>query len=122
MVLLLKHWKSRSSPGIVAGACARDHKNPFTLLLASGAGSHIRGLGYRANMAQRPASLAEAEPPLPDPATMVDAGWSNPVARQANKLKGAGSNPAPATNARSEEHTAEIPAPMRHTYAGLSLK
>src|SRR3546814_10333410 len=59
MVLLLKHWKSRSSPGIVAGACARDHKNPFTLLLASGAGSHIRGLGYRANMAQRPASLAE---------------------------------------------------------------
>src|SRR3546814_9753635 len=61
MVLLLKHWKSRSSPGIVAGACARDHKNPFTLLLASGAGSHIRGLGYRANMAQRPASLAEAE-------------------------------------------------------------
>src|SRR3546814_16029949 len=61
MVLLLKHWKRRSSPGIVAGACARDHKSPFTLLLASGAGSHIRGLGYRANMAQRPASLAEAE-------------------------------------------------------------
>jgi len=27
MVLTLKRWKSRASPGIIAGA---DHKNPFT--------------------------------------------------------------------------------------------
>ena len=27
----------------------------------------------------------------------IDAGWSSPVARQAHNLKGAGSNPAPAT-------------------------
>src|SRR3546814_12997331 len=44
-------------------------------------------------------ALRRLKPPLPDPATMVDAGWSSPVARQAHNLKVAGSNPAPATNA-----------------------
>src|SRR3546814_6408996 len=75
-------------------------------------------------------ALRRLKPPLPDPATMVDAGWSSPVARQAHNLKVAGSNPAPATNAiklhtpplqaalslqantpktlRSEEHKSEL--------------
>lgn len=33
------------------------------------------------------------------------AGWSSPVARQAHNLKVAGSNPAPATNAHTYEHS-----------------
>jgi hypothetical protein len=42
------------------------------------------------------------------------AGWSSPVARQAHNLKVAGSNPAPATNAklseRSEREALRCPA------------
>src|SRR5690242_1710091 len=80
MVLLLKQWKSRSSPGFATGAS----KNPFTMLKMplprlSRSGVFV----WRTN------------------ASDVGAGWSSPVARQAHNLKVAGSNPAPATNQQS---------------------
>ena len=77
MVLLLKQWKSRSSPGFETGAS----KNPFAMLkmpLSRLSRSGVFVFAYR----------------LSD----VGAGWSSPVARQAHNLKVAGSNPAPATN------------------------
>ena len=78
MVLLLKQWKSRSSPGFAGG---------------------VRGKPIHdvENAAFEPISeaafLFERES-----ASDVGAGWSSPVARQAHNLKVAGSNPAPATN------------------------
>src|SRR3954465_8113518 len=72
MVLLLKQWKSRSSPGFETGVS----KNPFTVSKAA-AGLPSGGFFVRVT---------------------GDAGWSSPVARQAHNLKVAGSNPAPATN------------------------
>ncbi len=70
MVLSLKRWKSRSSPGIEARAtCIHTHiQNPFT------------NVSYTLR--------------LP---TQTVAGWSSPVARQAHNLKVTGSNPVPAT-------------------------
>ncbi len=69
MVLLLKQWKSRSSPGFAGGVV----RNPFAMF--------SRPLpGNRAAV------------------FLFGAGWSSPVARQAHNLKVAGSNPAPATN------------------------
>ncbi len=76
MVLLLKQWKSRSSPGFETGAS----KNPFTISKAA-AGQPSGGFFVF--------GLRSAD---------VGAGWSSPVARQAHNLKVAGSNPAPATN------------------------
>ena len=68
MVLSLKRWKSRSSPGIEARAAirTRNAQNPFT-------------------MSHTPFAKANV------------AGWSSPVARQAHNLKVTGSNPVPAT-------------------------
>src|SRR6058998_2915220 len=78
MVLLLKQWKSRSSPGFAGGVKA----NPFAM-------------------------LKKPLPALPSGGFFVrvagDAGWSSPVARQAHNLKVAGSNPAPATNLKALE-------------------
>src|SRR5438105_12253277 len=79
MVLLLKQWKSRSSPGFETGAS----KNPFTISKAA-AGQPSGGFFVF--------GLRSAD---------VGAGWSSPVARQAHNLKVAGSNPAPATNQKS---------------------
>ena len=80
MVLPLKRWKSRASPGIKAGAL---RVNPFTCqgLL----GQTLKGPF---------AALFVFYPSKP---VFGDAGWSSPVARQAHNLKVAGSNPAPAT-------------------------
>ena len=85
MVLTLKRWKSRASPGIAAGGYGKTH-------------SHVR------------AFVAECEGPLRPflrlnrggclyPASLGSggAGWSSPVARQAHNLKVVGSNPTPAT-------------------------
>ena len=74
MVLSLKRWKSRTPPGLAAGA-ARIIK-PIHM-------SHD----------SRP-KLNEAKPHR-DQASV--AGWSSPVARQAHNLKVTGSNPVPAT-------------------------
>ena len=79
MVLTLKRWESRSSPGIVAGGCAV--KNPFTVRASSPY--------YKRAHAALFASPADAY--------IGAAGWSSPVARQAHNLKVVGSNPTPAT-------------------------
>src|SRR3990167_7618212 len=78
MVLPLKRWKSRSSPGIIAGGC---RENPFTISKAA-AGS-IRAAAFWSSGCTSEANGA--------------AGWSSPVARQAHNLKVVGSNPTPAT-------------------------
>ncbi len=39
--------------------------------------------------------------------TLIPAGWSSPVARQAHNLKAAGSNPAPATNLQTQSPAAK---------------
>src|SRR3954451_14418560 len=39
------------------------------------------------------------------PRHTYNAGWSNPVARQAHNLKVTGSNPVPATNSHTPQHT-----------------
>jgi hypothetical protein len=78
MVLPLKRWKSRSSPGIAAGAT----EIPFTL---------PKG---RDPTGSRPFCVSG----LLDAVPIIGAGWSSPVARQAHNLKVVGSNPTPATN------------------------
>ena len=81
MVLALKCWKSRSSPGIVAGEqrgfYLRTHSNVSPV---------------------RAARLRFVGGVCVSPGYTVDAGWSSPVARQAHNLKVTGSNPVPATN------------------------
>src|SRR5688500_12308835 len=73
MVLTLKRWKSRSSPGIVASELGN---NPFTSQRADPHGpALLASLGRQTGAA----------------------GWSSPVARQAHNLKVVGSNPTPAT-------------------------
>ena len=47
-------------------------------------------------LTSRPRSHLMTAPPAL--LSLIDAGWSSPVARQAHNLKVAGSNPAPATN------------------------
>src|SRR3982750_4752332 len=99
MVLLLKQWKSRSSPGFAGGG----NKSPFTVSKSRCRATERRLFLFR--------DFGPAD---------VGAGWSSPVARQAHNLKVAGSNPAPATSTiaalrggffssrsvvRSEEHT-----------------
>ena len=80
MVLLLKQWKSRSSPGIEARARSKSfNEEPI---------HNVR-------------TRAQPRGDIPSAA-----GWSSPVARQAHNLKVAGSNPAPATNQKPAWHTA----------------
>ena len=67
MVLLLKQWKSRSSPGLPDPEVT--HGKPFTLIIMS-TGKY--------------------------PNAFI-AGWSSPVARQAHNLKVVSSNLAPAS-------------------------
>ena len=76
MVLLLKQWKSRSSPGFAGGVRKKPiHKS-------EGQEPSIEGLrALFASLARRNGA----------------AGWSSPVARQAHNLKVVGSNPTPAT-------------------------
>ena len=80
MVLLLKQWKSRSSPGFAGGVS----KGPFAMFQKAAAGMPSGGFCF-----------------LRTSVRYVGAGWSSPVARQAHNLKVAGSNPAPATNAKT---------------------
>ena len=81
MVLPLKRWKSRSSPGFEAGVRGIPSRQRFD---GTGAGS------------KEPIHIVREA--TPGGWTQVGAGWSSPVARQAHNLKVAGSNPAPATN------------------------
>ncbi len=86
MVLPLKRWKSRSSPGIAAGARVSIAD---TIHFAKGRDpSRSRPFGvFAADVRQR---IAQRGP-------FDGAGWSSPVARQAHNLKVVGSNPTPAT-------------------------
>ena len=85
MVLSLKRWKSRSSPGIVAGGYEQRGQEPIHIHpnrpTRSGRQQHP---GHRCHTSTRP-----------NPSV---AGWSSPVARQAHNLKVTGSNPVPATD------------------------
>ena len=120
MVLVLKHWKSRSSPGIKAGGQGRAPSkyyfdglriNPFTsrradpiraALLASLETSRKTEPAWArrgrpaARAHARKAKTADASP-APEAQQKGAAGWSSPVARQAHNLKVVGSNPTPAT-------------------------
>ena len=69
MVLPLKRWKSRTLPGFAAGALRKPIHNFLPW-----------PFGHN------------------QPDSIVGAGWSSPVARQAHNLKVVGSNPTPATN------------------------
>ncbi len=101
MVLLLKHRKSRTSPGFAAGArkstrYAGSSTNPFTLLKTGRSRKAPQGRTaaapyWRVSQANG-CSRRRLRP------TQVVAGWSSPVARQAHNLKVVGSNPTPATN------------------------
>jgi hypothetical protein len=103
MVLLLKQWKSRSSPGFATGAS----KNPFSMLKMPLPGLPRSGLfvwhsGDAGWSGPPPSRFAERQQKELQAAVrggrkLGDAGWSSPVARQAHNLKVAGSNPAPAT-------------------------
>ena len=124
MVLTLKRWKSRSSPGIKAGALrglkpihmsglphwgtsprSKGRHWPF-LCFWDCFGSPTPHLGHlvsRGGAARQPFQFAEMDKQeasgLPCAALKFgDAGWSSPVARQAHNLKVVGSNPTPATN------------------------
>jgi hypothetical protein len=112
MVLLLKQWKSRSSPGFEASVVQEPIRNINTmplpgnsqrrLLCLTGQGpttpqGFARPIGRSFVWCRSgvPARMKRAG----SPARLI-AGWSSPVARQAHNLKVAGSNPAPATNHR----------------------
>ena len=83
MVLLLKQWKSRSSPGFAGGVVREPIHN-----VENAAAETI---------SQRRFCFC----------VTGDAGWSSPVARQAHNLKVAGSNPAPATKLIKGPHRAD---------------
>jgi hypothetical protein len=93
MVLSLKRWKSRSSPGIEAGARARKRTHSLVGRLAA---IHARHAATRIKRAAtRPGYTSVPR----SGSALGDAGWSSPVARQAHNLKVTGSNPVPATTA-----------------------
>ena len=109
MVLTLKRWKSRSSPGIAAGAAGKKpiHMLPQGRCRISPSGGFCVSGGNpprrkRGGAARQPVRQQrnghKTTPGPPRAAHHGDAGWSSPVARQAHNLKVAGSNPAPATN------------------------
>ena len=86
MVLPLKRWKSRASPGIAAGAYNLSDLEEPIHNSKGGPLSFIR----RMSAFFRFAVLKQK--------AFGGAGWSSPVARQAHNLKVVGSNPTPATN------------------------
>jgi len=90
MVLPLKRWKSRTSPGIVAGG---QQGNPFTSQRAF----PILGLALFSVLACAFPLVFAGGHGHTGRFTFI-AGWSSPVARQAHNLKVVGSNPTPATN------------------------
>jgi hypothetical protein len=99
MVLCLKTWESRSSPGL-----------PNTSKPSSD-----------------PNSKSAAEKTRRFLASFLGAGWSSPVARQAHNLKVAGSNPAPASksckiwnNAPHSAFRLEAVPCVRHLFQSLS--
>jgi hypothetical protein len=78
MVLRLKAWESRSSPGFLSSKNSSSSK-PSSQCHTS----------RNDSTGTKPKAIV--------PGKRASAGWSSPVARQAHNLKVAGSNPAPAT-------------------------
>ena len=125
MVLLLKQWKSRSSPGFAGGVISGTHsqfmkrpllgfprRRPFLII----PGQDLRSCKLR--KAKRPPGPRVAREDSQAGGcqrrrlrqNVGVAGWSSPVARQAHNLKVVGSNPTPATNHFNDLHAAS-PAP-----------
>ena len=125
MVLTLKRWKSRSSPGIATSGSGVD---PFTsqqgcparaALLASMVllGFHKRFPPRQQPPRGRPRTRRVRKAERPPAATRpsgrmseerqngIIAGWSSPVARQAHNLKVVGSNPTPATTVKTHHRS-----------------
>jgi hypothetical protein len=85
MVLPLKRWKSRASPGIAAGALIYEYRKTHSQFQKGG----TEPSSAVAFFVFRPPILV---------VFIGGAGWSSPVARQAHNLKVVGSNPTPATS------------------------
>ena len=125
MVLTLKRWKSRSSPGIEAGAKAgKTHshthdkaaagQNRAAALPPEGHATRPRARTTRGGAARQPVRTREPARKTLRAGTISplgDAGWSSPVARQAHNLKVAGSNPAPATKINPTKTHSQAPQP-----------
>ncbi len=112
MVLLLKHWKSRASPGIEARAYIGT-QNPFTLSRPAPTGRSARKAERPPDPGSSPGEESQGNGCsrrrlMPD---NIDAGWSSPVARQAHNLKVVGSNPTPATNTNDIPQSPDATAP-----------
>ncbi len=102
MVLPLKRWKSRTSPGIKAGGYGL---NPFT---CQSFGSALEG-PLKALFVILDLVSADLRPIWGD---IGDAGWSSPVARQAHNLKVVGSNPTPATTTNIQPASPSLAGPL----------
>ena len=102
MVLLLKQWKSRSSPGFEASVVSRTHSQCYK-------GSHQSNT-LMGSQEPLPACRAAAFVSRARIARTSVAGWSSPVARQAHNLKVTGSNPVPATNETCKSPPGPTPA------------
>ena len=83
MVLLLKQWKSRSSPGFEASVS----REPIRIVI-KGRCRNFRAAAFVSRAPIQSITLMGIR---------LGAGWSSPVARQAHNLKVVGSNPTPAT-------------------------
>ena len=97
MVLCLKTWESRSSPGL-----QRTDDNTKKRFLST-IPRRPKRRSPRIEQPKSPAHPSAGPKPAPSAPRQAPfaqnpaAGWSSPVARQAHNLKAAGSNPAPAT-------------------------
>ncbi len=97
MVLTLKRWKSRSSPGIEGGETGK----PIHDVRWPQASAAAPRLWLSRNKRGGQSALRSLTAPARTASTRLSrfgAGWSSPVARQAHNLKVTGSNPVPATN------------------------
>ena len=102
MVLCLKTWESRSSPGLQR-TVQNEKPQGFPLPLHSYANGEVANGEWIMAKPRRSTRRPKApHSPLANPHSPnhSDAGWSSPVARQAHNLKAAGSNPAPATKSK----------------------
>jgi hypothetical protein len=109
MVLCLKTWESRSSPGLQrTDADKTDAEGRRTK-------KRPRCRPSRFLFTRRTSDRERAR--SPSSVLRSAAGWSSPVARQAHNLKAAGSNPAPATSV-----TCRAPGPKGRGLFSLSQR
>ena len=90
-----KHQATRPKTDRIADNSGRDNRH-----------SHAAGIILLLRMILTASPLAA---PLNDSyMTLIGAGWSSPVARQAHNLKVVGSNPTPATNPAEKIHLISV--------------